>query len=375
MKIFHLPDLGEGLAEAEIHEWLVNEGDTVKVDQPMVSVETAKAVVEVPSPQTGKIIKLYAKAGEIVKTGAPLVEFESGEETAIQKDKGTVVGSLEESGAVLDVGDMIIGAATQSTSSRIKAMPAVRALAKQLNVDLNLIKATGPNGQITIDDVKKSVASKTKLSGNVEPLHGVRRAMSIAMTQSHQEIVPVTIVEDADITNFSKETDITVRVIQAILAGAKAEPALNAWYDGKSMERCLMTEVNIGLAVDTDEGLFVPVLKDVAKQSSQELRQTINAFKQSVKARSVAPSEFQGATISLSNFGMITGRYANPIVVPPMVAILGCGKIRDAAIPYDNKIEIRRIMPLSLTFDHRAVTGGEATRFLAVVIKSLGERH
>jgi len=199
----------------------------------------------------------------------------------------------------------------------------------------------------------------------------VRRAMAIAMKQSHQDIVPVTIVEDADITNFSEKTDITARVIQAIVAGVKAEPSLNAWYDGKAMERRLFPEVNLGLAVDTDEGLFVPVIKDAGKKSPQELRQVVDTFKKSVRARTVAPSELQGGTITLSNFGMIAGRYANPIIVPPMVAILGCGKIRDTAAARHGKIEVRRIMPLSLSFDHRAVTGGEATRFLAAVIASL----
>lgn len=379
MKIFHLPDLGEGLAEAEIHEWYVKVGDEVKVDQPMVSLETAKAVVDVPAPHAGKVAKLYGKAGDIIQTDAPLMAFE-GEEDAPQKDKGTVVGSLEESGTVMDAGDMIVGAVKQA-SGTIKAMPAVRALAKQLNVDLNQVKASGPQGQITLEDVKKS-AGKTshaplfqKNAGSVEALHGVRRVMAMAMTQSHQEIVPVTIVDDADITNLSANSDITALIIQAMVAGAKAEPSLNAWYDGKTMERCLLSEVHIGLAVDTAEGLFVPVLKDVANKSVTELRTTINSFKKSVSERTVAPSDLQGATITLSNFGMIAGRYATPIIIPPMVAILGCGKIREVAVPYQGKIEIRKIMPLSLTFDHRAVTGGEATRFLSIIMKSLGEAN
>lgn len=371
MKIFYLPDLGEGLAEAEIHEWYVKEGDEVKVDQPMVSMETAKAVVDVPAPQTGKIVKLHGKVGDIIPTGSPLVEFE-GEEQVVKKDKGTVVGSLEESTTVLETGDMIIGAAKQATSSTtVKAMPAVRVLAKELKVDLQTITATGPQGQITIEDVKRSANQKKKLPGNVEALHGVRRAMAHAMTQSHQEVVPVTIIDNADITDLPSQSDLTVCLIRAIIAGIKAEPSLNAWYDGHHMERCLLGEIHVGLAMDTEEGLFVPVLKDVAKQSSQELRASIDAFKKSVRARTVAPSELHGATITLSNFGMIAGRYATPIVTPPMVAILGCGRTRDEVIAYKGEMAIRRIMPLSLTFDHRAVTGGEATRFLAVVIKTL----
>lgn len=369
MNIFYLPDLGEGLAEAEIHEWHVKVGDTVKIDQPLVTMETAKAVVEVPSPQAGKITKLHGNPGDIIQTGGPLVEFEGAE--TIRKDQGTVVGSLEESSIILDPGDMIIGAAQTVAASSIKAMPAVKALAKQLNVDLNQVKPTGPRGQITAEDVKKLANQKTKLPGQVEALHGVRRAMAHAMTQSHQEIVPVTLVDDADITLFKSDCDITVRLIQAIIEGVKTEPSLNAWYDGKNLERCVLKEIHVGLAMDTDEGLFVPVLKEVEQKSPSELRSLIDTFKKTVRNRTVAPSDLQGSTITLSNFGMIAGRYATPIIVPPMVAILGCGKIRETVMPYQGKIEIRRVLPLSLTFDHRAVTGGEATRFLAAVIKSL----
>lgn len=364
MKIFYLPDLGEGLAEAEIREWYVKPGDDVKVDQPLVSMETAKAVVDVPSPQAGKIEKLHGKAGDIIPTGSPLIEFVG------EKDAGTVVGSLEESGSALDEGDMIIGAPA-ATKTAVKAMPAVRALAKELNVDLNLVKSTGPNGQITLEDVKKFSEKKSNSPSSVQALHGVRRSMAITMAQSHHEIVPVTLVEDADLSHLSEKADLTVHIIKAIIHAAKQVPALNAWYDGKNMERCLHKEIHIGLAIDTEEGLFVPVIKDAEKKSDGDLRSTINTFKETVRSRTAAPSDFQGATFTLSNFGMIAGRYANPIIVPPQVAILGCGKIRDEAKPINKKIEIRRILPLSLTFDHRAVTGGEAARFLGAVVKHL----
>lgn len=367
MKIFYLPDLGEGLAEAEIHEWYIKEGDTVKVDQPMVSMETAKAVVDVPAPQAGKIIKLYGKKGDIIATHSPLVEFESGEEPA-QKDRGTVVGSLEESTALLNESNVIIGSAKKAGTTA-KAMPAVRALAKQLNVNLDTITATGPQGQITADDVKKAATPHSKLTGNVEALHGVRRSMAMIMTQSHQEVVPVTISEDADVTQIT--SDFTAHLLQAMVKAAEAEPSLNAWYDGKNMERCLHKEVNIGLAMDTEEGLFVPVLKNVANKTATDLRTDIETFKKSVRSRTISPCDLQGATITLSNFGTIAGRYANPIIVPPMVAILGCGKVRDEVRVREGNMEIRRIAPLSLSFDHRAVTGGEATRFLAEVIQYL----
>ena len=374
MKIFHLPDLGEGLAEAEIREWYVKTGDTVKIDQPLVSMETAKAVVDVPSPYAGKIVQLHGQANEIIKTGAPLITFDTGENNQ-DKPKGTVVGSLEESSKKWDEGDVIIGAA-KTTTQNVKAMPAARVLAKQMNVDLTLVKPTGPQGLITPEDVKrfmehKPSSSSVQLTGQTEALHGVRRVMAQAMSQSHREVVPVTIIEDADITDLPQGTDLTVELLKAIVAAAKVEPALNAWFDGKTLERKLFDEVNIGLAVDTTEGLFVPVIKNAESLSADVMRKTIDTYKKTVRDRSVAQSDMQGATITLSNFGMIAGRYATPIIVPPMVAILGCGRSREVAMPRNNQIVIGRIVPLSLTFDHRAVTGGEATRFLGTIIKHL----
>lgn len=374
MKIFHLPDLGEGLAEAEIREWYVKEGETVKVDQPLVSMETAKAVVDVPSPYAGIIKQLHGKANEIIKTGAPLITFDTGE--GASADKGSVVGKLETSEKKWDDSTVIVGAAKAKTGT-LKIMPAARVLANEMQIDLNALTGTGPNGLITVEDVRKRMGTTKSqpvtsyLHGEGEALHGVRRIMSQTMTQSNNEIVPVTIIEDADISHLPPKSDLTARLLKAIVAAAKLEPALNAWFDGAAQSRKLFSEVNIGLAVDTPEGLFVPVIKQAEKKSDAELRKIVDDFKQSVRNRSVSSKDMQGATITLSNFGMISGRYATPIIVPPAVAILGCGRSRDMPIVREGKVTVGKIMPLSLTFDHRAVTGGEATRFLGAVIKSL----
>lgn len=381
MKIFYLPDLGEGLTEAEIRDWYVKIGDVVNVDQPLVSMETAKALVDVPSPYAGKITELHGEVNSIIKTGAPLVSFETDEEEhAHTKPKGTVVGSLEESSHKWNESDVIVGTAKQKTSN-LKIMPAARVLANQMNIDLNLIEPTGPQGLITAEDVKKFIkhasttsTAATHLSGETETLHGVRRFMAHAMAQSHQEIVPVTVIEDADITDLPPGADITVKLIKAIAHAAKVEPSLNAWFDGKNLERKLFDEIHVGLAIDTEEGLFVPVINNVENNSEQSLREKIEEYKQAVKTRSITPKDMQGATITLSNFGMIAGRYATPIIIPPAVAIIGCGRSREVVLPRAGKIVIGRIMPLSLTFDHRAVTGGEATRFLGAIIKFLEER-
>lgn len=373
MKIFHLPDLGEGLAEAEIREWYVKVGDEVKVDQPLVSMETAKAVVDVPSPYAGKISALHGNANDIIKTGAPLITYEI-EGVAPEADKGSVVGKLETSEQKWDDGDVIIGAAKPQITT-IKAMPAARVLAQQLNVDLSLVKPTGPQGLITANDVKNfidaSSASSVTLTGKTEALRGVRRVMAQTMAQSHKEVVPVTIVEDVDLTDLPPKTDITVRLLKAIVAACKEEPALNAWFDGKALERKVFDEVHIGIAVDSAEGLFVPVIKNAEIRSDAELRQIVDEYKKTVADRSVSPKDLAGGTITLSNFGTIAGRYATPIIVPPTVAILGCGRSRETAVVRDGQLVVGKVMPLSLTFDHRAATGGEATRFLGAVIKYL----
>jgi 2-oxoisovalerate dehydrogenase E2 component (dihydrolipoyl transacylase) len=378
MKIFYLPDLGEGLAEAEVREWYVKTGDVVKVDQPLVSMETAKAVVDVPSPYAGKIVELHGKTNDIIKTGAPFITFETDEvsEEHVTADKGSVVGKLETSEKKWDDGNVIIGT-PKATSPTIKAMPAARVLAQQMQVDLSLVKPTGPQGLITVNDVKQFMensASTPSLPGQTETLHGVRRVMAQMMAQSHREVVPVTIIDDVDITDLPPKTDMTAILLQAIVVAVKAEPSLNAWFDGKNSQRRLFDEVNIGLAVDTAEGLFVPVIKQAETMSKEALRSIIDAYKVSVRDRTIAPADMQGATITLSNFGMIAGRYATPIIVPPAVAILGCGRSRETAVVRKGQVVTGRVMPLSLTFDHRAVTGGEATRFLASLMAFIQEQ-
>lgn len=366
MKIFNLPDLGEGLTEAEIREWYVKEGDEVKAEQALCSVETAKAVVDVPSPHAGKVIKLYGKAGDIIKTGAPLIAFAE-EETQTRADAGTVVGRLESSQKILTESPTGI-AVSKSESARIKASPAVRALAKELNIDLTTITPTGPSGSITLTDVKQS-KSTTKISG--EALHGARRSMAIYMTQVHREVVPVTLMDYANIHHWPEKEDMTLRIIHAMIKACEVEPSLNAHFDGNNLTRQLFKEINLGLAIDTKEGLFVPVIKDLTKKNNEEIRKTIEQFKKSAIEKNFTPEDLRNATITLSNYGTIAGRYANPIIVLPSVAILGVGKASDEVVVHQNKPNVHRILPLSLTFDHRAVTGGEAARFLATVIAEL----
>ena len=192
-----------------------------------------------------------------------------------------------------------------------------------------------------------------------------------SMVQSHQEVVPVSIFDEADIGHWKEQTDITVRLIHAIQYACSKEPALNAWFDTTHKARRCFEKTHLGLAMDSDEGLFVPVIHDVAQYTDEALRMIINDYKSAVRERALPAEQLKGATFTLSNFGKFAGRFASPIIVPPMVAILAVGRLYEGVVSHEGKIAIHRLLPLSLSFDHRAVTGGEATRFLGAIMEAL----
>ncbi len=399
MTTFHLPDLGEGLQEAEIVAWHVKEGDAVQVDQLMVSVETAKAVVEVPCPYSGKITRLLAKAGEVVATNQALVEFDLGaaepapaktsDTTPAAPSSMTVVGRMNVSDADWDErAAPVASSRINKPSQRLRAAPAVRMLAKRLKIDLAGLKATGKHGLITVDDVLNSAglsrqgsrnghyqmpALGERLAGEFEPITGARRAMAQSMVLSRDEIASVSVFDDADIHSWSgQKVDMTARIIRALCTGVVAEPAVNAVFDPNGPARRVFKHVDLGIAMDVGDKLFVPVIRDAHLKSLIEIREELNRLKQAARDRSLAPEEFRDYTITLTNFGTLAGRYATPMVVPPTIAILGSGKVHRDVVATDNGgIEVHSRIPLSLSFDHRALTGGEACRFLAAVIKDL----
>ncbi|WP_454832179.1 dihydrolipoamide acetyltransferase family protein [Pseudoxanthomonas wuyuanensis] len=477
-KTFHLPDLGEGLPDATIVEWFVKEGDVIRLDEPLVSMETAKAVVEVPSPVSGKVLKLAGDAGDVVVTGSMLAVFQpdpnlpqraegqdtghhhgppagagataagtsgkvvasddggqlpahpapseadGGNDAENQRgDAGTVVGAMQSSNAVHAEQAIAVGG--------IKAMPAVRATARKLGVDLSRVRATGADGAVTMADVKQAAADSSSLlpsptgrgsggegaqhpnvaaraesssvrpsspgprsedqrtrlsasgkpmrtqppgvsvSGQPEQLKGVRRNMARVMADAHAKVVPTTLSDDADIQAWQPGNDVTVRLIRAIVRACQAVPAMNAWFDGDKLTRTLHPQVDIGIAVDTDDGLFVPALRNADILDARGVREGIDRLRAQVQDRSIPASELSGYTISLSNFGMFAGRYATPVVVPPCVAIVAAGRARHQVTPVMGGFESHKIVPLSVTFDHRACTGGEAARFLKALIDDL----
>ena len=396
MTTFNLPDLGEGLAEAEIVRWHVNVGDAVAVDQPMLAVETAKAVVEVPAPFSGVIKKLHGQPGDVIATGSLLVEFEGGKGDAAHRgtaaDAGTVVGNMPTSDIELietahagSTANTRTNGATHASSSanatgRVRAAPAARALAKQLNVTLANVPGTGRGGVIVAADVIASSGIGAAARANNAPafkggerLRGLRRSMAQSMSLARDNVTNCSLFDDADLHRWREGQDITTRLLRAIAAGCKAVPALNAWYDGNTQTRLLLDTVDVGMAVDTPDGLIVPIVRNIGTRTTTELRHDIDRLKRTARDRTVTPEDLRDATFMLSNFGMIAGRYATPVVVPPMVAILGSGRLSRDVIAVENAFEAHLRMPLSLTFDHRCVTGGEAARFMAVVLGDLEE--
>ncbi|MDX2321692.1 MAG: dihydrolipoamide acetyltransferase family protein [Moritella sp.] len=382
MHIFKLPDLGEGLPDAEIVEWFIKPGDVVAADQLMVSMETAKAIVEIPCPESATVVKLYGQSGDIIHTGDPLVEFS--EEGAVLPTKAdrksqpepvkastSVVGELHTSeGKLKETAQSVSG-----SSIGVKATPAVRALAHRYNIDLSIVTPSGAHSTITAADVERVVKIFADV-GELVPLKGVRRSMAKAMTQAHVEVVPVTIHDDANITAWFAQGDITVRLVRAMALACEAEPSLNAWYDSHAIGRRIIKPMHLGLAVDTQDGLFVPVIRDAQSYTPQELRDKINTLKELVSQRKIAADDLRGNTITLSNFGSMVGKYANPIVIPPTVAILGTGSLFQQLAyvkkgDHQSGIVEHTLLPLSLTFDHRSITGGEAARFLAVLMTDL----
>jgi 2-oxoisovalerate dehydrogenase E2 component (dihydrolipoyl transacylase) len=363
--VFTLPDLGEGLQEAEIVAWMVGEGDHVVADQPLVSVETDKAVVEIPSPRAGRIARLIVATHDHVPVGAPLLEFAA---DGAEPDTGTVVGALPPiapSSAAPPSATLV-----PPRNSGPRMAPAVRALARKLGVDPTTITPTGPEASITRADIERAAAAPPS-SSSAEPLRGVRRAMALRMAEAGTSVVPATLTDEADVQSWPQGTDVTTRLVQALVAACAAEPALNVAFDGKAMSRRPEAGVHVGIAVDTADGLFVPVLHDAHLLDPAAIRTTLATMKGAVAARSARPDELRGASITLSNFGALGGRFAALVVIPPQVAILGAGRIYPRVIPSGDRFATHRTLPLSLSFDHRVVTGGEAARFMGAVIRAL----
>ncbi len=382
MKSFMLPDLGEGLAESEIVEWHIDVGDMVEVDQIVVTIETAKAIVEVPAPYSGKIVSRFGNEGDVIDIGSLLLEVEELDDTAkttstktasskqtTREDAATVVGNVSHHNHQVAIDDFWVGGDQSTTpKDKITAMPSARLLAQRLGVDLQSINGSGPDGLIVDADIYNQCDQQ--LPGT-EVLKGARRTMVNTMTESHHDVAAVTITEEALLINWTANEDISIRLIQAITSACQQEPALNAWFDAKTMTRCVHSAVNIGIAVDSAHGLYVPVLRHADEYSPKGIRQWLDNTVQGIRERKIGREQLQHATITLSNFGAIAGIFATPVVSPPQVAIVGAGRIIEKIIMKNNQPTSVKAMPVSMTFDHRACTGGEAARFIKALVEHL----
>ncbi len=419
---FKFPDIGEGLTEGEIVRWLVKEGDEVKEGQPLVEVETDKALAEIPSPRTGVVQKILAKEKEIVKVGQVIVVFgEKGEAVArreapvavAQKEAPAtpppkpksvgVVGELEEAPeepAVPALKPAIERPAL--VSPHVLATPAVRALARELGVDIEKVKGTGTGGRVTEKDVREASEAKEKPAEPVKPptlakkydfygyiehvpLRGVRRSIAKAMVKSKYTAPHVTAMDEADVTELWKIKEkekkaaekrgikLTVLpfIIKAVIAGLKEHPYLNASLDDEHEEIILKKYFNIGMATDTAEGLMVPVVKKADGKSILQLAEELLQLSEKARNRKVDLADLKGGTFTITNYGAIGGMYGTPIINHPEVAILGIGRMKETPVVKDGKVEIRKILFLSLSFDHRVVDGAEAARFLNTIISHL----
>lgn len=355
MKIFRLPDVGEGLAEANIVQWHVAVGDEVAADQIIVSVETAKAVVDIPSPRAGRITALLAKEGDIIPTHSALVEFADGEE-AVASSKP--LAAHEDNGSH-DNGSVVGQLSRQTVTRRENFI-----IGRHRHTEGRLQKTRERRSQRSHD------IHSTALFEGGENLDMTRRAMAENMQRAHQEVALVTLTLEAEIS-FEDRRQLTSRLVRALVAAVQAEPALNAWYDGSTQKRKLHEAVHVGMAVDTTHGLYVPVLENAQDKEAMQIAREVAELKQAAEAHALRPEKMRGATITLSNFGALAGRFATPLVSPPQVAILGAGHAEDRLLPEGEGMRRARLLPLSLSFDHRAVTGGEAARFLAAAAADL----
>jgi pyruvate dehydrogenase E2 component (dihydrolipoamide acetyltransferase) len=370
---FTLPDLGEGITEGELRKWLVKEGDTIEEHQTVFEIETDKAIVEVPSPRKGKVVKINKEEGDIVKVGEVLMTIaEEGEAVEERPKSVSVVGVLPEE------------------EEEILATPAVRALAKELGIKLETIKGSGPGGNITKDDVIKASEKVKKAEdqyGITErvPLKGLRRTIAKNLVTTHQTMAFVTVMDEADITDLwnIKEREKNVLqgkgihltflpfFIKAVQHSLAEHPYLNASVDGEKEEIIVKKYYNIGIAVDTPDGLMVPVIRDVDKKTVRELASEIQDLSQKAKERKIKLEEMRGSSFTISNWGHFGGTFATPIINSPDAAILGTGRISDKPWVKDGQIVIRKILPISLTFDHRVTDGADAATFLSKVIRYL----
>jgi len=409
---FRLPDIGEGMVEAEVVKWYVQEGDTIEEDQPMVELMTDKANVVIPSPRRGVVLKRFGREGEVVKVGSVLVVIgEPGEalETAAARVEATVSAPAAQVAPA-----PAPGGETLPPPGRVLATPATRRLARELGVDLRQVPPTGPHGRVTKEDVIRFVEAQraptapptpaptvpaeapavpevgppTGLEERI-PLRGLRRVIARRMVQSKHTAAHFTYVEEVDMTELVRLREQMkpvaeaqgVRltylpfIIKAVIIGLKRFPIINASLDDEKEEIVLKKYYHIGIAVQTDQGLTVPVIHDADKRSLLDLAREVERLATAAREGRLALHEVRGSTFTITSLGKLGGLLATPIINYPEVAILGVHKIEPRPVVRDGEVVIRHMMNVSLSFDHRVVDGAVGAEFTQVVREHLENPH
>jgi len=423
---FILPDLGEGVHEAEIIKWKVKPGDRVEEHQTLAEMETDKALVEVPSTWSGVIQQLHGNEGDIVAVGSVLISYESGnsetsnetdpdaivahvdeaDSTEESEDAGTVVGTV---GAMVSISDRFArkpdGELQTPANGKAIATPAVRRVARELGVDINTVPATGRGGRVTVSDIHATTTSSAPAATPMQarqatpmstpaisgdgiaqriPMRGVRRKIAEALDRSVKTAVHYTVVDEADVTLLAakrqeyaavtgSKLSFLPFVINAVCRALKQHPIVNANVDDQKEEILIKSFINLGIAVDTDHGLMVPVISNADSLTLAQLDGSVADVASRCRDRSISREELIGGTFTISNVGSYGGIYSTPIINYPEVAILGVGRVREQVLTKDGKFYAGRVMPLSLSCDHRVVDGAEGARFLNTLIRLLQE--
>jgi pyruvate dehydrogenase E2 component (dihydrolipoamide acetyltransferase) len=402
--VFNFPDVGEGIHEGRVVEWLVAEGDTVAEDQPLLKVETDKAVVELPSPHAGTVLKLHAEADSTIFVGDPLVSIgEAGE--ALPEIDASQAGSTGETRPPAPV--EAAAAPTAVGARRPLATPRTRALARRLGVDLRTLQGSGSSGRITDEDVQRAadggsqttpaaqpaVASgvaEATADGEVErvPITHLRKMIANAMRASKQHSAHVTHVDEADVTELvehykkakpviEEKTGVKFTLlpmfIKALVATLKKYPIFNASVDEERQEILIKKYYNIGIAVDTPEGLIVPVIRDADQKNMIELAAEVADKAERARSRQLTLDELKGGSCTITNIGPLGGVFATPIINQPELAIIGLHAIKERPEVVDGEIAIRKMMYLSISFDHRYIDGAEGARFMSDLVHMVSQ--
>jgi pyruvate/2-oxoglutarate dehydrogenase complex dihydrolipoamide acyltransferase (E2) component len=353
---FKLPDLGEGLTEGEIAKWLVAEGDEIEEDAPLVEIQTDKTTVEIPSPAAGKVARILVAEGDVVPVGTVLVVIGD--------------GPVPEASSTPSQAEAPPEAAPAREVERVQATPLVRKIAQELGVDLASVSPTGPGGRVTESDVRSAAGSSLLPTGvgRREKVRGVRRQIVEHLTRAHHEVPAVTYVEECDFSNVELNL-LLPTVLKATAEALQEFPELNARLEGD--EIVYLDRYDLGVAVQTDQGLLVPVVRDCDTRDLEQLRADVDALAERARAGTLTAEELRGSTFTLTSAGKLAGLFVTPLVNHPEVGILGVHRIGPRAVVRDGEVVFRPVGNISVTFDHRVVDGARAAAFTLAVIDRL----